>query len=217
MLNIPLYRGDRDKYSTRNLKTTAPHGYLMTNLNKGGEGRIIDEQPLIDLINRHVDEGWNTTHFLSFSEDENTAFRFGIHAELNQVIEERQNYIDVFCNDSWEFVMTRINLADLNMQEISDGVYVGKYRTGNPLYAQIVPESKVLIIDVVNFLDKFTGFEQSKINASADKEWLILPANTMKFVNGIEYSSILEGGCIQDIKFYSKIQDALQQTLSSIS
>jgi hypothetical protein len=213
MPNIPLYRGDSDRNSIRKLKTTASHGYLMTNLNNGGYGRALDEQPLIDLIDHHIDEGWKTTHFLSFSEDEDTAFRFGIHTELNQIIEERQNYIDVSWNDSWEFVMTTINLADLNMQEISDGVYAGKYRTGNPLYAQIVPESRILIIDVVNFLDKFTGFEQSKINASADKEWLILPANNMKFVNSIEYSSILEGGCIQDIKFYSKIQDALQHML----
>jgi len=192
MLNILLYRRDRDKYSTRNLKTTSAHGYLMANLNKGGEGRIIDEQPLIDLINRHVDEGWNTTYFLSFSEDEDTAFRFGMHAQLNQVFENLQNYADVSWNDAWEFALTRINTTNLEVRKLSNGIYEGKYQTANPLYAQIVPISRLIIIDVVEFLVGFPRFEKSKQNSSTDKEWLILPANSMKFVNRIEHSTTLK-------------------------
>ncbi|WP_375584239.1 hypothetical protein [Cyclobacterium xiamenense] len=209
MLNIPLYRGDSDKYSTRNLRTTAPHGYLMTNLNKGGEGRIIDEKPLIDLINRHVDEGWNTTHFLSFSEDENTAFRFGMHTQLNQVIEKRQNYVEVSWDNGWEFVITRINTINLEAKELSPGVYEGKYKTTNPLYAKVLPISRLIIIDVAKFLLGLTGFDKSKLNSSTDKEWLILPANPIKFVNRIEYSSILDGGCIDEIRFYASIENVL--------
>ncbi len=205
-----LYRGDGDKYSTRNLKTTAPHGYLMTNLNKGGEGRIIEEQPLVELINCHVDEGWNTTHFLSFSEDEDTAFRFGWHIQRNQLVAKWQNYVEVSGCDEWEFVISSINTAKMEVKELSTGVYEGKYQTANPLHAQILPISRIIIIDLVKFLGGFTGFEKSKLNSFKDKEWLVLPANPKKFVNRIEYSSILDGGCIDDLKFYASIENSLR-------
>lgn len=203
MVDKYLYRGDSDRNSVRNLRTTAPHGYLMTNLNNGGHGRTIDEQPLIDLINRHITKGWNTTHFLSFSEDEDTAFGFGMNS-LDFETEEREKYIESPWNENWEFAISRINLSDMRLKELSNGVYEGRYKTLNQLYASVVPESRMILIDVVKFLADFDGFELTKSLSLNEKEWLILPANPIKFVNGYEYSSLLEGGCIDEIKFYVK-------------
>ncbi|MCG8389266.1 MAG: hypothetical protein MJA30_27175 [Cytophagales bacterium] len=212
MVNKYLYRGDSDKNSVRNLRTTAPHGYLMTNLNNGGNGRIINEQPLIDLIDQHVVEGWNTTHFLSFSEDESTAFCFGMNS-LDCSPEERERYIDISWNENWDFVMTRISPASLSLKEISNSVYIGTYKTLNPLYARLIPKSRLILGDVVNFLRNSEGFETAKSFSADEKEWLILPANRMQNIDGKEYSSILEGGCIDDIKFYGRIENTIQHML----
>lgn len=205
MLDIPLYRGDRDPNLKRKLRTTAPHGYLMTNLNSGGEGRTISEKPLIELIDKHINIGWNTTHFLSFSEDKNTAFRFGLNCPiLTEANKQQQNYIDVSYDDNWEFVISTIDPNKMSIERLKHGIFVGKYQTNNPKYKEILPVSKVLLINVTKFLADFANYEQSKTNSARDKEWLILPANPMEFVNGTEYSSILEGGCISEITFYSK-------------
>lgn len=54
--NIPLklYRGDADRSGIRKLKETIHFGQLQTNLINGGEGRVIREKPLQELIHKHV-------------------------------------------------------------------------------------------------------------------------------------------------------------------
>ena len=74
-----LYRGDGDTQKERSLRTNHPssaYGGLLTNLSNGGSGRDIFSSPLISTVNRHVNEGWEKTHYLSFSEERTRALAF---------------------------------------------------------------------------------------------------------------------------------------------
>jgi len=63
---------------------------------------------------------------------------------------------------------------------------------------------RVLLIDVVQFLNNYDGYENSKKNSLRDKEWLILPTTPVQFRSGAEYSAILDCGCISEIIKYKK-------------
>lgn len=48
----------------------------------------------MELVGKHVDPGWAKTHFLSFSEDEVTALRFGIDCVYEDVDDELDKFVE---------------------------------------------------------------------------------------------------------------------------
>ncbi|WP_339880787.1 hypothetical protein [uncultured Algoriphagus sp.] len=188
-----LYRGDSDPKGTRYLRHTLHHYQLQTNLIKGGEGRKITESPIVDLVDRHVSKGWNTTHFLSFSSNLNVALRFGIGCEPDEMEQRKNSYSeDYFGNDSvWDFAILKIETVQMTLSEICKGAYSGIYQP-TLLMFQHLNYCRVMLIDVGQYLSQFDGYEKSKANAKRDSEWLILPANPLGVLN--EFSASLDGG-----------------------
>ncbi|MEX0813016.1 MAG: hypothetical protein WD048_12425 [Chitinophagales bacterium] len=188
-----LYRGDSDPKGKRGLKYNLHHYQIQSNLITGGDGRMI-EKPIIDLIDKHVSKDWVTTHFLSFSTDLNTAFRFGIHCEPNGLEGKLDTFSEIYSNgpeQHWLFAILKIEIPKLNLEPLDKGVYAGKY---NPTLLKFrnLDFCKVLLIDVQTYLSQFEGFEESKAKAKRDDEWLVLPANPLEGTN--ELSGILDGG-----------------------
>jgi len=196
-----LYRGDSDLRNKRLLKSTLHHYQLQTNLINGGEGREITEKPLIDLIDKHVNIGWEHTHFLSFSECEKTAIRFGINCETEDVESKFEEYYQ--SEQKWDFALITIDTDRISFTPIEIGVYVGFF---NPSLSEFSNNTKykIFLINVVEYLTIHSGYEISKFNSTRDEEWLILPA-TMKQLNyGVEYSAILDGSIIYEVKKFKK-------------
>src|SRR5688500_14067934 len=105
-----LYRGDDDRNQVRDLKQTLHYSQLQTNLLKGGIGHVIFKSPLIELVANHVNPGWAASHFLSFSEDKQTAFRFGLHCELDEVDGLLVNYAEYYEQEQdWNFALITIS------------------------------------------------------------------------------------------------------------
>ena len=86
MIPAILYRGDSDPKGIRSLKARIDHGQFLTTLLNGGTGKKIFKAPFQNLINQHVREPWTTSHFLSFTEDENIAKRYGIGCKLEEYL-----------------------------------------------------------------------------------------------------------------------------------
>ncbi|WP_075591664.1 hypothetical protein [Labilibacter marinus] len=170
-----LHRGDNDFKGVRKLRDTINGYQLLTNLLNGGDGRQIKEKPLIDLIDRHVSTNWSTTHFLSFSENERTSLRFGLHCEIEEVDNLFIEYGEYGgCENNWDFAIVSIDTGKINWTRIDKGVYKGIYpsnRISNTL------KNEVILLDVRQILKKYTEYEKSKINSERDEEWLILPFN----------------------------------------
>ncbi len=210
MSHIPslLYRGDRDGKGVRSLRENLDLG-LLTNLIKGGEGRIIFEQPLIDLINNHVKYGWDKTHFLSFSESKRTAFRFGIHCEDKEIDELIDSYDSYDAYDkSWDFAIIELDTTKLIINEIALGVYEGFFKPTLRRFKRISDKYRILLMNVKYILSNFnqdSQYEMSIQKAGSDEEWLVLPATDMVLNSGrIEFSAILDGGCLSNITRYKK-------------
>jgi hypothetical protein len=122
-----LYRGDCDPHRVRRLKETwGTYGVLFTNMSNGGDPTAIFNCPLIDSIDRHVSEGWKSTHFLSFSESPEVAGKYARGLFSSQLVE---------CgNYTWDALLLKIDTTVFfDIQEIEAGMFVGSYRGRSPL------------------------------------------------------------------------------------
>lgn len=209
--NIPLklYRGDADRKGIRKLKETIHFGQLQTNLINGGEGRVIMEKPLQELINKHVGTGWDKTHFLSFSSDKLTALGYaaGIVGGNNLYNElEYAGYYEK--NSEYDFVLFTLHTDRVAWNEIENGVFEGLYEPGLLKFSRSSQPYRVILINVEQVLRESgnNSYHNSLANAIRDKEWLLLPATLTMLNSGrMEYSAILEGACIS----YEKIKKCL--------
>ena len=198
--NIPsfLYRGDADKYGTRKLKLTIDNYQFQTNLINGGEGRMIFEKPLKELIDKHVGVGWDKTHFLSFSEDVLTAYKYG-SGNLSLKSEEIDLLYDEYyeTNSNWDFAIINLDTRKIVWNNIEPGVYEGIYKPQLFKFSRLNTGYRVLLLHVETILKSSVGakYFTSVGKAMIDKEWLLLPATTVPLnFNKSEYSAILDGG-----------------------
>jgi len=210
-MKIPgkLYRGDDDRYQVRDLKATLNHSQLQTNLLRGGKGHEIFDSPIIDLIARHVDPGWAKTHFLSFSEDEDTAKRFALHCELDQVSDLIDEYQEYYENEKdWNFAIIEIDPGKISWKETELGIYEGFHEPSLLKFKEFPGVCSLMLIDVVTTAGRYPHFSNHKqvmTNALRDKEWLLLPTSKVKLNAGlIENSGIFDGYIISNITKYKK-------------
>lgn len=166
-----LYRGDSDPNNVRKLKSTLRGGLLLTNLCNGGSGREIINNGLKDSIVKHVDTGWNKTHFLSFTEREENAFSYATSSS---------DYDEIYdFDEDWDFAIHQIDTSKFNnLKELGTGLYQATY---TPMFKEFYPSFPIMIIDVVNHLRSIavpgqTDLDGALANAEEDSEWLILPA-----------------------------------------
>lgn len=204
-MKIPdnLFRGDADKTGQRLLRDTINHWQLQTNLISGGYGRKIFEDPLAELINQHINIGWDKTHFLSFSEDKTTALIYG--SSLTSDAYEKVQHEIVLDERNWSFVLMTLGTHKLELQEKSKGVIEGRFKPSLKKFANH-PFVTVLLVDAYTVLSndpRRSLYEQAIYNADRDKEWLIFPTTPILFENGkVEYSALLDGACLTSIEKY---------------
>lgn len=211
MMTLPkfLYRGDSDKKNDRNLKSTINHNQLHTNLLKGGFGEKIFKEEILNLVNAHIASKFDFTHFLSFTEDRNSAFRFGLnlHTSNESVIENccEEVYNQ---NEEWDFAIIVIDTSKIQIIENPyPGIYKCIFKPQILMFREFEYYTIILIDAKIVLKDKF---EMTAEYALFDKEWLLLPA-TLKLMNHnvLEYSAILDGGCISSISRYKADKDSL--------
>ncbi len=198
-----LYRGDNDSEGTRSLRSTIDHFQLQTNLLNGGNGRVIFESPLLDLIDEHVGFGWSKTHFLSFSESETIAYQYGIHCESDEVENKMLDCTQHFDLDStWDFAVIVLDTKTIKWDTIDKGVYVALYPPSLTKFMNL-PYYRAIFINVSEVLSENAKYIESYKNSTRDSEWLILPATKILLnSNKVEYPGILDGGCFSEIKKY---------------
>ncbi len=191
-----LYRGDADPLNNRKLKETYNSGLLLTNLCNGGNGREIFSNALENLINKHIALGWDKTHFLSFSSNEQTAFMYGGNG--------KENY-EVYDNlETWDFTVLTFNTTLLipdSIKEIEIGIFKAEFL---PTCNEFLPSYKVVIIDTLSHLKSIsksgTDYTLAIKKAKDDNEWLILPASPFGY-NG-EFTAKFDTACISDKRIY---------------
>lgn len=191
-----LYRGDSDCNNQRQLKALINSGLLLTNLCNGGNGREIFSNPLGQLINKHIGFGWDKTHFLSFSANEETAFYYGSN---NRQHDEVYEY-----TETWDFAVITLDTTSLmpaSLKKIDTGIYSAQFL---PTCNEFLPTYNLILIDAYSHLKNIGGtnsdFTQAIENADKDKEWLILPAHPFGY-NG-ELTAKLDTNCISDKRVY---------------
>ena len=201
-----LYRGDSDKRRIRFLRETIDFYQLQTNLINGGNGREITEKPLLELIDKHVTLGWPKTHFLSFTECERTAFRFGMHCEIEETEDNMLNYSEYFEKEkSWSFAIIKIDTRKIEWKKIDTGIYKGFYST-SLLKFNSNEKYQITFINVHDVLEEHEKYLQSIINSKLDTEWLILPTTVITLNNNSnEYSAIFDGSCISEMKKFKHL------------
>jgi len=213
IIKIPeiLYRGDDDRFKIRNLKTTLHFSQLQTNLLNGGQGHAIFNTPLLKLVADHVDPGWATTHFLSFSEEKKVAYRFALHCEYDEVDTLIEDYNEYYqSGPDWDFAIIGIDTRRITWKLLAAGIYEGTYQPQLLEFKMFPGIYKVILINVqeaIKHLPSLTNFIAVNANATKDKEWLLLPATEMIMNTGkIEYSGVVDGNCISEITRYKRIQ-----------
>lgn len=204
-----LYRGDSDSRNIRDLKQTLHHGQLQTALLKGGLGHLIFTSPLEQLINDHVGPGWTNTHFLSFTEEELTAYSFGMNCDYSEAATMLESYSDYFeVGIDWDFALIEIDNGLIDWKEITPGVFEGKYLPTLLKFKEYPGMCSVVLIDVCKAIESYPmlpDYDLVKSNANRDKEWLLLPTTPTILNNGkMENSGILDGYFISDIRKYIK-------------
>lgn len=220
MIKLPpyLYRGDADPKGERNLKMWR-HGSLLTNLSSGGSVREIFCAPLVDLVRRHVDIGWEKTHFLSFSESRSRAKVFAGEREGRDLI-----LVDT---SEWDAALITLDTGFFaNLQTYGVGIYQCSYpsiplshnrNTLPELLSYGIPRQMayfhrqgrpitVLLIDVVSHLRKqiLDGQRELEValeKAIRDSEWLILPLDPMEGNPG-EQTAALDISCVSTFECY---------------
>lgn len=199
MQSLPtlLFRGDSDRFNKRLLKSTFNSELFLTNLISGGNGREIFSNTVGQLLNRHIATGWDKTHFLSFSTDEQRAFHYGSDGKpFNDVYDESGN---------WDFAVLTFDTSLLiqdSIREVETGIYSAQFV---PSCIEFLPTYKVILIDAVSHLKSIASINNLDLttaiaNADKDKEWLILPASP--FNNQGEFTAKLDAHCITDKRVY---------------
>lgn len=197
-----LHRGDDDSKNERKLRSTIGHGQLQTNLLKGGDGSKIFNEDLLELINNHVLSKFNASHFLSFTEEKKSAFRFGmkLYEELtDEAIEEcaTQAEDDLVY---WDFAMLYFDTTQLKIiSNTYHGIYECQFEPQLLTFKRLGVPYTVFLIDAAKALDH--RYKHSMELSSFDKEWLILPAMPIQFTGRVEFSGILDGACISSEKY----------------
>jgi len=182
---------------------------LQTNLLKGGRGHDIFDTPLIDLIGEHVDPGWATTHFLSFSEEKQTARRFGLRCSPEEVDRKMEHYDDYYGDGAdWDFAVIEIDPYKVNLMTVAEGLYKGTHEPTLTKFKQYPGFCSMLLIDVVKTALQYpqlSNQHQVLEYAREDKEWLLLPTSPVLLNGGkVEYSGIFDGFIISDITKYKR-------------
>lgn len=205
MNTIPqyLFRGDADTNGIRKLRDGLPYNQFHTNLIFGGQGRAIFEEPLKKLIKDHVAIGWQHTHFLSFTENTTTAYRYGTGNLKLQEEEIDANFIDHYdTTPDWDFALLTLHSEKVKWKQLNEGVFEGSYKPSLTLFSKDYNEYRVILMHVATILAKANdnAYKDAFTNAVRDTEWLLLPATPVIFNNNqIQYSAILDGSCI-DLK-----------------
>jgi len=205
-----LYRGDADPHQLRDLKKPILRYQLQTNLLKGGNGHAVFKTPLLELVGIHVHPGWASTHFLSFSEDIITAFRFGLDCEYNEVDSLLNNYEEYYEEgNNWDFAVFSFNSEQIEWNTLDSGIYKGQFESSLLKFNLFPGVFKVILINVKEAIQSYTslsGYNEIMAKAVKDKEWLLLPATEMQMNTGqIEFSGILDGKCISEISRYKRL------------
>ncbi|HBS85674.1 MAG TPA: hypothetical protein DEA97_03905 [Bacteroidales bacterium] len=168
----------------------------MTNLCSGGNGREIFSKILGKLINRHIGDGWEKTHFLSFSESEETAF---FYASKNGLYEELYDF-----QENWDFAVFTMETTVLiseSIQIVAPGIYKAKYF---PACKEFLPTYNIILIDAFFHLNNLGGansnYKKAIEKANKDKEWLILPASPFGYNS--ELTAKLDTNCISKKRIF---------------
>ena len=192
-----LYRGDADPENKRKLRETFKSSLLLTNLCNGGNGREIFSNSLEQLINEHIAIGWNNTHFLSFSTNEQIAFKYGSNGrEFNETYDEL---------DVWDFTVLTFDtnfLIPERIKQIEIGIFKAEF---TPSCKEFFPAYKVFLIDTISHLKSISANSSMNLStainkAEADNEWLILPASP--FGNKGEFTAKFDTACITEKRMY---------------
>lgn len=201
-LMIPknLYRGDSDKDGDRLLKSQLRHRLLFTNLISRGNGSVIFNKPLIELVKNHINPGWSKTHFLSFTESIDKALKFGSH-EFSRECYPKIDYD----NDSWDFALLVLNTGRLsNLRLIEKGVYECFYKHS---LIEFQDGCKILLVNTVEYLkaNMELDVDAQLKNAQRDEEWLVLPLNKILLnKNTVQYSAKIDMSDIIEYELYSE-------------
>lgn len=207
-----LYRGDSDPNKVRRLKESwGSHGYLFTNMANGGNPFEIFNAPLIESIQRHVDIGWERTHFLSFSECYKVARRFAAGRD------EHEMYPSM--NNRWDAAIFTFDINQLSdLQVLGSGIFAATYPGRSPIGDTGDLGSKImrycanrehegqpvsiLLVDVVSQIKaciaEFPDLHSALQKAQSDLEWLVLPKDPPigDAPNSGGFTACLDDGCI---------------------
>jgi hypothetical protein len=201
-----LYRGDADKTGKR-LRETIQHNQYQTNLINGGEGREIFETPLLDLISKHVGNGWSKSHFLSFTENLLTAYQYGSGKKNLTTDQMEIGFLDYYdTQNDWDFAILTLQTENARWHELGPGVFEGFYQAGLRTFVKDNPEYRIILMHVATILSYVgdLGYRRALVNGERDKEWLLLPATLFTFNKNLsQYSAILDGG---NLITYKKIK-----------
>jgi hypothetical protein len=214
MLPKKLYRGDSDSDDRRKLRLFPPgscYGCLRTGLSERGNGMEIFMALLTQSVKKHVEHGWDKSHFLSFSSDRSVATRYALRCEN----------IEVELCDQVEWYTSIITLETERLHhqnKVEEGLYVCRFKSRPDSFRPLSvphtlarrlskiqnPDHEVLIIDLCSYLRAKAPDLQTCIeSAYRDKEWLVLPLN--RLVNG-ELSCVLDDGCISAFETFRLVR-----------
>ena len=147
------------------------------------------------MVQNHVDPGWKKTHFLSFSENIETAIFYGAIG---------QDYVPYIDENNWSFILITLSLNSSKIksfEKIYSGIYKLTYETDLIEFNSI---AILLLLDVYEYFCKLKQLKknisrQQFENAKKDKEWLILPIN---YISNGEFSCKMPTDLISNIDYY---------------
>ncbi len=206
MLPEKLYRGDADNQNQRNLRYTCSQQQFCTNLIKGGEGRKIFSEPILDLVNTHILSRFDNSHFLSFTESRTSAMRYGLNLMTNDRDAVEECSIQSYDKKEWDFVLLTLNTSRLTLiNKPAAGLYECIYK---PVLKEFLRFGiyRIFLIDVNGGLNEanIDRYNMALEYSSFDREWLLLPAMSKEFNSGkIEYSAIVDGACFESPEFFT--------------
>lgn len=204
-----LFRGDRDAGASRQVRELWHTGYLRTNL---VDGNAILSQPLVNLVRQHVDPGWRTTHFLSFSEDRARAedFAKGVGNEMRMLEALPDDAIQ------WDTAIFRLDTSRFlgeATRQVRPGIWLTAFEE-RPLQhstnffhrlAAVIASTnrggapvRILLIDVLTALTADSSMAHDHVaiaKAQRDHEWLVLPVDPFPD-DPSQFTCVLSGSCL---------------------
>lgn len=150
-------------------------------------------KPLKYLINRHVDEEWDKSHFISFTSEIKRAKQYALNLDRSKDAENEFCYLDECTRlDNWDCLIITIKLSELKPVFINAGIYRCYYNT-----------HEVLLINISEAMNSIKGINQETLRKSqVDSEWLIMSLDPMPDTIGL--SSLLYLPKDSEIKYYSR-------------